>query len=331
MSEALYGESGFYRRTTARQHFRTSPNASLLFAAAILRLARQVDEALGRPDPFDLIDVGAGDAGLLTALAAETPTRWRLTAVEIGPRHGSPVRWSPVRWSPVRGSPVRWSPVRWRSDIPRCTGMLIANEWLDNVPCNVVQRAADGLRLVLTDDALGPPPTAADAGWVTRWWPLPAVGDRAEVGRGRDEAWANAVASVSRGVAVAIDYAHNRTARPPAGTLTGYRSGRQVPPVADGSCDLTAHVALDACAAAACAAAEVTATRLTTQREALRVLGVDSRRPVYDGDPLGYLRALSAAGEAAELRHPGELGGFGWLVQSVRVQPPTGFDGPDDG
>ncbi|MEP6463103.1 MAG: SAM-dependent methyltransferase [Frankiaceae bacterium] len=301
MADALYGEDGFYRHSSASRHFRTSPHASTLFAAALRRLADEVDAALGQPDPFDIVDVGAGDGDLLHALAAAAPRRWRLTAVEMAPRINSRMRW--------------------RLDIPRCAGLLVANEWLDNVPCDVVERAADGLRLVRTDGSLGPPPAAADVEWLTRWWPLTAVGARAEVGRSRDEAWAAAVRQLDRGVAVAIDYAHERAARPSHGTLTGYRAGRQVPPVADGSCDLTAHVALDACAAAA----DVAGTLLTTQRRALRALGVRADRPAYGGDPLGYLAALSAAGEAAELCDPAGLGGFGWLVQSVGTALPAVF------
>ncbi|MYS43043.1 hypothetical protein GTY23_17755, partial [Streptomyces sp. SID5998] len=63
-------------------------------------------------------------------------------------------------------------------------------------------------------------------------------------------AWAGAVSRLRRGLAVAVDYAHTAADRPPFGTLTGFRDGRETAPVPDGSCDLTAHVALDACAAA---------------------------------------------------------------------------------
>jgi SAM-dependent MidA family methyltransferase len=128
------------------------------------------------------------------------------------------------------------------------------------------------------------------------------------------------VGSLAAGVAVAIDYAHAVDSRPPYGTLTGYAEGRQVAPVPDGSTDLTAHVALDACAAAAQHHADW--GRLLDQRTALRRLGVEGRRPELAGasrDPLGYVRALSRAGAAAELIDPAGLGGFGWLVQGVRV------------
>ena len=112
--------------------------------------------------------------------------------------------------------------------------------------------------------------------------------------------------SLRRGLAVAVDYAHQRDSRPPSGTLSGYRDGRQVPPVPDGSCDVTSHVALDACAVAG-QSAGATQTLLTTQRAALHALGVRRSMPPHElsrSDPVGYLTALSAAGEVAELTDP---------------------------
>jgi hypothetical protein len=53
---------------------------------------------------------------------------------------------------------------------------------------------------------------------------------------------------------MAIDYGHVRVERATGawdgGTLAAYRRGRLVSPVPDGSCNITAHVAVDACAAA---------------------------------------------------------------------------------
>lgn len=120
---------------------------------------------------------------------------------------------------------------------------------------------------------------------------------------------------------MAVDYAHVRGARPPFGTLTGFRRGLEVRPVPDGSCDLTAHVALDACAAAAGHAS----AELTDQRAALHRLGVGGDRPPLSlaaTDPAGYVTALAAAGEAAELTARGGLGDFGWLLH--RVGPERG-------
>lgn len=84
----------------------------------------------------------------------------------------------------------------------------------------------------------------------------------------------------------------------------------------DGSCDLTSHVALDACAAAGAFAGA--RPELLSQREALHRLGVDGGRPplaLASTDPAGYVRALASAGEAAELTARGGLGDFGWLMQ----------------
>src|SRR5689334_17966299 len=90
MHSALYGTGGFFTVSPPSGHFRTSVHASPLFAGAVLRLLASVDEALRQPDPLDVVDIGAGRAELLGALAdaapAELSARLRLTAVEMAPR-----------------------------------------------------------------------------------------------------------------------------------------------------------------------------------------------------------------------------------------------------
>ncbi|MFC4057276.1 SAM-dependent methyltransferase [Planomonospora corallina] len=310
MERALYGENGFYLHERPSGHFRTSVGASGVFAGAVLRELLAVDEALGRPREIDLVDVGAGEGALAARVAVLAPddlrARLRVTAVDLAPR--PPRLPEEITWSAVCPEEIH--------------GLVIANEWLDNVPLDVVERTTDGLRLVLVDPAtgeerLGDPPSKADLAWLGRWWPTRGTGERAEIGRSRDDAWAGTVVRLARGRAVAVDYAHSAAGRPPYGTLTGYRDGASVVPVPDGSCDITAHVALDACAAAGERAGAVTVA-LTTQREALRTLGVTGTRPpagLARTDPRGYLRALARASQEAELIDPGGLGGFGWLVQ----------------
>ena len=91
MAAALYGPEGFYVRPGPgpAAHFRTSAHASPQFAEAVLRLLVRVDQALGRPDPLDLVDVGAGRGELLAALLAAAPpelaARLRPTAVAPSP------------------------------------------------------------------------------------------------------------------------------------------------------------------------------------------------------------------------------------------------------
>ncbi|MFJ7075786.1 SAM-dependent methyltransferase [Streptomyces sp. NPDC098781] len=307
---ALYGPDGFYRRPEGPAgHFRTSVHASPLFAVAVARLLCRVDEALGRPDPLGFVDMAAGRGelvtGVLAALPAEVAARTRAYAVEIAGR------------PEALDHRIEWLP----EPPPGITGLLFANEWLDNVPVEVAQADARGVprRVLVRRDGterLGEPVAGPQARWLARWWPLAggAEGTRAEIGLPRDEAWAAAAGTLDRGLAVAVDYAHTAAHRPPFGTLTGFREGRETAPVPDGSCDLTAHVALDACA--------LPGARLMSQRDALRGLGITGARPPLElasTRPAEYVRALASAGEAAELTATGGLGDFGWLMQSVGI------------
>lgn len=313
MEAALYGPGGFYVRQGGpgpAGHFRTSVHASALYAGAVARLLCWVDAELGHPAGLDLVDMGAGRgelvAGVLAALPGEVAVRVRPYAVERAER--------------PRGLDGR---IRWVAEPPeRTTGLLFANEWLDNVPLEI---ALDGRYVLVAPDgteSAGGPLEAGDLAWLRRWWPGGDRTGRAEIGRTRDEAWAAAAATVERGLAVAVDYAHTRDARPPYGTLTGFREGREVPPVPDGSRDVTAHVALDSCAGPGAV--------LLTQRAALSALGVSGARPplaLAGTDPVAYVRALASAGEAAELTARGGLGDFGWLVQPAGIRAWQGTAG----
>jgi SAM-dependent MidA family methyltransferase len=313
---ALYGPGGFYRRPEGPAgHFRTSVHASPLFAAAVARLLCRVDRALDRPESLAFVDMAAGRGelvgGVLAALPADVLARTRAYAVEIADR--------------PEGLDGR---IEWLGEPPRgVTGLLFANEWLDNVPLDVAEVDPAGVarRVLVRQDGterLGEPVGGAEARWLDRWWPLPPEeGLRAEIGLPRDVAWADAVAALDRGLAVAVDYAHTLDARPAFGTLTGFRGGRETRPVPDGSCDITAHVALDACAAHATAHAP-SGARLLRQRDALRALGITGARPALalaSTQPAAYVRALATAGEAAELTAEGGLGNFGWLLQRVGI------------
>jgi SAM-dependent MidA family methyltransferase len=93
--------------------------------------------------------------------------------------------------------------------------------------------------------------------------------------------------------------------------------------VPDGSCDISAYVAIDAVAAAGASVAGAEPA-VVSQRAALRALGVDARRPPHGRareDPAGYVRALATASAAAELTDPEGLGGHWWIVQPVGLDP----------
>lgn len=268
---ALYGPDGFYRRQAPADHFRTSVHVSPLFATALVRLAHSLGVTT-------ITDLGSGRGELAAAMAAVAP---ELTVISI------------------------------EVDTPlpsRLDDLVVANELLDNIPCEVVE-LGDVPRYVMADDSLGPVVEGNDLEWLSRWWPLAEPGDRAEIGSTRDTFWSEVVQRLGTGTAIAIDYGHRRDDRPPYGSLAGYRDGRECDPVPDGSCDITAHVAVDAVAAA------VDGT-VTSQRDALSALGIDATRPEYalaTSDPHRYLAGLSVAGEAAELLDPSGLGSFSWI------------------
>lgn len=293
-STALYGPDGFFLRERPTDHFRTSVAASPVFAAAVRRLAGLVDDALGRPDPFDVVDVGAGRGELLSALP-DVPPRWRLTGVDLAPDPGTPFAWS--------------------REIPPVEGLLFSNEWLDDVPLDVlfddrlVEVAPDGT------ESLGERAPEEALAWARQWWPQ---GRRVEVGLARDRAWAGAVAQVRRGLAVTVDYGHVLGDRGTWGdrrpTLTGWRDGRPGHPIPDGGRDITAHVALDSLQG-----------RLLAQRDALPLLGIRSEPPPRElsrTDPHGYLAQLAEASSAAELIDRRGFGAYGWVVVPVGIDDP---------
>jgi SAM-dependent MidA family methyltransferase len=325
MGAALYGPGGFYARgEPPARHFRTSVHVSPSYAAAIAELLRRVDAGLGHPERIDLVDVGAGRGELLERVLA---TAEQGTRAEPGPAGRIAACAVEVATRPAGLDPrIGWQPVPPNG----ITGLVIASEWLDNVPLDVVELTAAGPAVVQVDPATGAErpgcwPDSADLAWLRAWWPLAERGDRAEVGHTRCEAWAGVIRRIDRGIAVAADYGHVKGDRPAGGTLTGYLEGRAVPALPDGSCDITAHVALDACAAAGTAAGAGESV-LTTQRAALRGLGLDARRPplaLAATDPERYARALGQASADAELMDAEGLGGFGWLVQAVGTSLPA--------
>lgn len=331
MTQALYGTQGFYRQPAGpASHFRTSAHASSAFAIALNTLIERVFTQLGTPSRMEIVEIGAGRGELLRELTrvGSPKLRDRLTFTGVEVTEPPPGLAREINWITV--SPEKTD--AGLAALPAFSGVLIANEWLDNIVADVVERDEQGqFRLVEVDVAtgeerLGAAPSPTEAEWLTQWWPLWATGERAELGIQRDTAWSRAVTALTAGVAVGIDYAHLRRSRPPAGTLTGYAHGRQVAPVPDRSCDLTAHVALDS-AAAAGERAGAEETVMLSQRAALRALGLSAAQPPHElsrRDPAAYLRQLSLTSEVSELINPTGLGGFQWLAQSKNL-PPAGL------
>ena len=302
MRDALYGPGGFYRVHAPAGHFATSSQHPV-FAAAIDVLIGRIDAALGHPDPLTVVDVGAGSGELLGALTERDRTgRLAPIAVDVRPRPA--------------GLDAR---IAWADTVPEeVTGLVLACELLDVVPCDLAERDAAGTYRYQHVDpesgATGPGEAVdrADARWLERWWPLSEPGRVAAIGAPRDAAWTGLTGRLRRGAAVAIDYGHTRDTRPPDAWVAAFADGREVAPIPDGSRDLTVHVAMDS----------LGAEPPLRQREALLALGVDGRRPdraLAERAPLTYLRALGAASSTATLLDPAGLGGHLWTWRTVGV------------
>ena len=169
MQAALYGPAGFYARgEQPARHFRTSVHVSPRYAGALLAVLREVDAALGQPGRLDLVDVGAG-RGELLARCSPWP----------GPVPGWPAGSAPVAVE-VAARPDGLDPrIGWQPGLPATvTGLVIASEWLDNVPLEVAELTPAGPRLVLVETATGaerpgPPPGRGRTGLAA---PLVAAG-----------------------------------------------------------------------------------------------------------------------------------------------------------
>lgn len=302
--ECAYGAEGFWRRNWPAEHFRTAVATGPLVAEALTAVADRLSVAA-------VVDVGAGRGELLQALADQRP-RLRVAGIDLRPRPaGLPagVDWAEDLWD------VRYA--RWTTgEADRLLGaddpvLVVAAEWLDDLPCPVVHQEADGWREVVVDEGgnerPGPRLAGPELEWADRWWP---AGRRAEIGLTRDRAW-SALANVVRrrgGGLVLLDYGHDRDTRPQDGSFAAYRNGRSVPPLPSTEVNLTAHVSLDSVRAAGEAAGLQTVLD-THQEEALARLLAEGP-PV--GDPLSDLARRS---ERAVLGSTYGWGTHRWLIQ----------------
>jgi SAM-dependent MidA family methyltransferase len=101
----------------------TSPEVGPLFGAVLARALDSWWHELGRPAPFVVVDAGAGPGTLARAVLAARPgcsAAMRYVAVEISPSQRA----------------MHPAGVESRGDMPpeRFTGVIIANELLDNLP-----------------------------------------------------------------------------------------------------------------------------------------------------------------------------------------------------
>jgi len=322
MELALYGPGGFYDRPRIGPgpagDFVTSPHVHPVFAEMVAEAVRGMHEAMGGPDPFDLIEVGAGDGTLLRRLLPELADLGpRVTAAERSPgarRALSEIEG--VSMSVHDSMPPASSPA-----------IVLAHELLDNLPFRRIRTTENGPRDVcvgLRDDrlveVLEPVDDPADLGELTH--------DRAGeaiVPIGAASFVLEALAGPAPRALLAIDYGSRRGAGGPA---HGYAAHRLVEDLllAPGATDITAGVDFGFLAGAVRARGHL-AFPTATQREALIALGLEAwlitelerqRDQLNTGRGAAAVRTWGGRSRAMMLAEPAGLGRFLWFVAATR-------------
>lgn len=136
-------EHGYYTAKVPGDgaHYATSPSLTPWFGRLVANELKRMWEAMGRPDPFTVTEVGAGQADLAAAvLGAAGPMgdalHWRFVE-----------RFEPIKQIQRRRLGASANKAEWAwplGDLPPRAGCVIAHEVLDNFAVHVLQRGADG-------------------------------------------------------------------------------------------------------------------------------------------------------------------------------------------
>jgi SAM-dependent MidA family methyltransferase len=325
MEHALYGPGGFYERPPIgpEGHFVTSPHVHAVFADLVRFALLQAREALGRPEPFRVVELGAGDGtlarGILIGLEADG-IAVDYTAVEVSPGAREHLRRLPVA---VAASLAELEPLD--------PGVVLANELLDNLPFRRVRRRSDTLvevRVGLEGDRLVEVEVPCEHELAGLAPDGLEDGAEAVVPTGALALVETLARALVRGYALLIDYG---SAGGPAGEVHGYRAHAVLEDVLaePGSADVTAGVDLGRIAARA-EELGLRALGIVPQWRALLALGyerwVASERErqaelLAARRGLEAVRAWEGRSRASLLVDPAALGRLRWLLLSTPGLP----------
>jgi SAM-dependent MidA family methyltransferase len=272
MDVALYDPAeGFYENSPIGpdRHFVTSPHVSPAFGDMLARQLAEAWEALGRPDPFTVVEVGAGDGTLARRI---------LEAVGSVPALQGALRYVAVERSGAARDALAELDIEVHAsltDVRPRTGCLIANELLDNLPFHRLRErdgrirevmvGTDGERLVEVEAE----PTPEAIGAVGR--PLTPSEER-PVSPASLRFVREIAATLARGYAFLFDFGFGPIDGP--GPVHAYRHHQVLEDVLDepGGRDVTAAVDLDAVASEA-ERRGLTVWGAVSQQQALLALG----------------------------------------------------------
>jgi SAM-dependent MidA family methyltransferase len=343
MELALYHpQHGYY--LGPQQDYQTSAQAHTLFGALLARQLVQMWEVLGKPEPFQVVEIGAGCGQLAAAVCAHLSGKWpalplQYTAIDVRPRPaGLP---SGISWSQA-------GPELWPAN--SVTGCVLSNELIDAFPVHrVVTQGGDLLEAfvepnpVASVDPEAVPfrevldrPSTSELAEHYRWLGVTVPeGHSTEVNLAARRWIASVGQALTQGFILTIDYGapvEELLARQPGTLMCYHRQQYNSQPYSRvGMQDITAHV-------------DFTALVETGREEGLQFGGLAAQSDFLRNLGLaGYERGLERDRQAGritaaqlydrrpalrELTDPRGLGAFRVLVQHKGVGYPM-LDGID--
>ena len=310
-----------------------------ILAKCLVRQLAEIDERLGHPPVFHLVEMGPGDGTLLRDLLQEC----REQQASLLPRLACIlVERSPVFRRRQQDTLGAWQEqgvrIRWVADLQSIpdgslTGTLLSNELVDAFPVHRVRMEEDGLReLYVTSrdrvlqERWGEPSTPELASFLSDLDVELPVGFTTEINL-EAVSWIKQVARVlDRGVVITVDYGHTAqdyfAPERKNGTLMGYyrHTVTTDPFTRVGEQDLTAHVNFSSLALTG-EQVGLTTTGFTNLQHFLMSLGIDELVEGCDQES-------EAVQAAAQLLRPHGMGTtFKVLMQhkGIVVPPLRGF------
>lgn len=320
-------DHGYYRAESPAPgrdgDFLTAPEAHPIFGAVLAGQVVAFDGELDHPDPFTIIEYGAGSGKLIRPLLAEL-------------RQKHPDLYSRIVYSPMElnvnrrnelqrhliegGHEARLSSDHEPSGV---TGCVLANEFVDAFPARRFVQQADGLHEIFVNwqedwfaEITAPVDDELVRAWLERNEYMVKPGEHFEI-HPEIENWMQDVdRALSRGSVLIIDYGypaqelfsdHRRQ-----GTVRGYHQHGTTTELyrGIGRQDLTAHVNFSELQWHA-GQYGFTMTRLTTQAELLESLGLGERLfNLQSSEAITSEEYLAARAAVLRMIDPGAMGRF---------------------
>ncbi|HWL64677.1 MAG TPA: SAM-dependent methyltransferase [Actinomycetota bacterium] len=343
MSTALYHPKfGYYaggeQRTGWRGHYLTSAELDPAFGALWTEAFERMWVACGRPNRFDLIEVGPGEGGFVAAVletaSGEFADALQVTLVERVARVQERQR---QRLTGITN-------VGWVSSLdevgPIDAGCIFANEVIDNLPVHLVEVRDGALREICVEEedrrllfTRRPPSNPELENFLQRAGVVLGEGHTYEVSLTAEALVSRAATMIGCGALVLTDYGAEAgsLAERTDGTLLCYSdTGVDTEPLERvGEKDLTVHANWTTLRKAAEAGA-LTVAGPITQRDVLRSLGSRAQdeelksehdRALAERRGSAAMKALSRRQALGALTDPQGLGGLGVLIATRGFEP----------